>query len=162
MDGQYPPEGYNPGYGAPAEQSQFYPSQGYEQPYPDPGGVGGYSTDMSFGGGYSESFDSSGTGDSALMIELAEQVFAERMRKVQKQMDELNELKTLMQVRLDSVASSVERIERIINSLQTSVLDKVGSYGSSLDSIKREMNMMQEGFSKTLPELVRRKKPETN
>ena len=129
---QYPNQNYSQGYGAPEEnQQEVYPQEGY-----DPGAVG----------------------DSNLIIELAEQVFSEKMQKVQKQMDELNEMKSIMQVKLDSVSKSVERIENIINSLQTAVLEKVGSYGQNLNSIKKEMEMMQETFSKTMPELVKKKK----
>ena len=151
MEEQYPPQGYESVYQQSGAYNQQYPNQNYSQGYNAP-----EETQQEV---YpQEGYDPGSVGDSNLIIELAEQVFSEKMQKVQKQMDELNEMKSIMQVKLDSVSKSVERIENIINSLQTAVLEKVGSYGQNLNSIKKEMEMMQETFSKTMPELVKKKK----
>jgi hypothetical protein len=156
MEEQYPPEGYG----------NYQQSGAYDQQYQDPGYQQGYAAapvevppeaypqEMYPQEAY---YPPEQMGDSNLIIELAEQVFSEKMQKIQKQMDELTEIKSLMQVKLDSVSKSVEKIENIINSLQTAVLEKVGSYGQSLNSIKKEMEMMQETFSRTMPELVKKK-----
>ena len=136
--------------------------QGYGQTYPqeqtyDQSQTQNYAPqyqEMSPQAGY----DPNSGGDSNLMIELAEQVFSEKIKKVQKQMDEINELKTIMQVKVDNMEQSVKRIENTLDKLQLAILDKVGSYGQNLESIKKEMNMMQETFSKTLPSLVKNKK----
>lgn len=150
MEEQYPPEGYNAGY---------QQNTGYDQQYSNPGYQGGYTQEQNQQEVYpQEGYDPASAGDSNLIIELAEQVFSEKMQKIQKQMDELNEIKAVMQVKIDSVSKSVERIENIINSLQTAVLEKVGSYGQNLSSIKKEMEMMQDTFSKTLPEIVHKKR----
>ncbi len=145
----------NQGENVPIQQlEQNYSQQNYSDPYAQ----GGYNyppqgQEIYPQGGY----DPNSGGDSNLMIELAEQVFSEKAKGIQKQLDELNELKTLMQVKLDSLESSVKRIESIIDKLQMSVLDKVGSYGQNLESIKKEMNMMQETFAKTLPSLAKKR-----
>ena len=88
------------------------------------------------------------------MIEIAEQVFAEKMRKMQKQLEDLNEFKTLAETKLTNTTNRLKRIESTIDKLQIAILEKVGSYGRGLDSIKKEMSMMQDSFSKTLPALV--------
>lgn len=136
IEQNYPQQDYNQQY----SQQAIPQNQQYQEYYPQAG------------------YDSSTGGDSNMMIELAEQVFSEKIKKVQKQIDELNELKTLLQVKVDSLDESVKRMERIIDKLQMSVLDKVGSYGQNLESIKKEMNMMQETFSKTLPDLAKKKR----
>jgi len=100
------------------------------------------------------------------MIEIAEQVFAEKMRKIQRQLEDLNEFKTLTETKLNNATSRLKRIEQVMDKLQMAILEKVGSYGRGLDSIKKEMSMMQDSFSKTLPALVSKhphithKKPE--
>ena len=149
MQEQYPPEGYD---------SVYQQNPGYDQQYYDQGYQGGYAPEQAQEFYPQEGYDLAGAGDSNLIIELAEQVFSEKIQKIQKQMDELSEIKAVMQVKIDSISKSVERIENIINSLQTAVLEKVGSYGQNLNSIKKEMEMMQDTFSKTLPELVKNKK----
>ena len=141
----------------PIQQLEQNYSQNYNQQEYDQGQNQGYAPqyqEMS----PQEGYDPNSGGDSNLMIELAEQVFSEKIKKIQKQMDELNELKTLMQVKVDNLDQSVKRIENVLDKLQISILDKVGSYGQNLESIKKEMNMMQETFSKTLPSLVKTKK----
>ena len=70
--------------------------------------------------------------DTDTMIEIAEQVFSEKMQKIQKQLEKLNEFQTLSQVKIDSTAERLKRIETIIDNLQISILDRVGSYGKNL------------------------------
>ena len=123
---------YGGGYGGQTGYSEeYYPKEGYEQDY---------------GGGYG--------GGTDTMIEIAEQVFAEKIRKIHKQLEDLNEFKTLAETKLTNATSRLKRIEETIDKLQIAILEKVGSYGRGLDSIKKEMSMMQETFSKTLPALV--------
>ena len=122
---------YGEDYGSQTGYSEeYYPQEGYEQDY------------GSYGGG------------TDTMIEIAEQVFAEKMRKIQKQLEDLNEFKALAETKLDNATSRLKRIEETIDKLQIAILEKVGSYGRGLDSIKKEMSMMQDSFSKTLPILA--------
>jgi len=92
--------------------------------------------------------------DTGTLIEIAEQVFSDKIKKIQKQMDSLNEFKTLSETRLSNVEERLKRIEAVIDKLQLSILDKVGSYGDGIDSIKNEMSMMQDSFSKALNPLL--------
>ena len=96
---------------------------------------------------YNEYPSQTGT-NTDTMIEIAEQVFSEKMQKVQKQLEKLNEFQTLSQVKIDSTAERLKRIETIIDNLQISILDRVGSYGKNLGNLKKEMSMMQDSFKK--------------
>jgi len=125
--GRYPDADYGEQTGY---SEEYYPQEGYEQEY------------GSYGGG------------TDTMIEIAEQVFAEKMRKIQKQLEDLNEFKTLAETKLTNAISRLKRVEETIDKLQMAILEKVGSYGRGLDSIKKEMTMMQNSFSKTLPALA--------
>ena len=107
-----------------APQQEYYPQESYDE-YSAPVG-----------------------NDTDTMIEVAEQVFSEKMQKVQKQLEKLNEFQTLFQVKIDSTAERLKRIETIIDNLQISILNRVGSYGKNLDNIKKEMSMVQDSFRK--------------
>jgi len=94
-----------------------------------------------------DEYYSAGT-NTDTMIEVAEQVFSEKMQKIQKQLEKLNEFQTLSQVKIDSTAERLKRIETIIDNLQISILDRVGSYGKNLTNLKKEMTMVQDSFKK--------------
>ena len=93
--------------------------------------------------------------DSDTIIEIAEQVFSEKMKKVQKQVEDLNEFKTLAQTRIENIADRLKRIETTIDKLQIAILEKIGSYGENIDAIKKEMSMMQDSFGKVVNQAVR-------
>jgi hypothetical protein len=94
--------------------------------------------------------------DSDATMEVAEQVFEEKIKSVKKDLDKFNEFKNLTQSKIENVSDRLKRIEEIIDKLQISILEKVGSYGSDLSSIKSEMEMMQDSFSKVVNPLLDR------
>jgi hypothetical protein len=112
-------------------QQEYYPEEGYED------------------------YAQGGT-DTDTMIEIAEQVFSEKMKKITKQLADINEFKTLAQVKIENAVARLKRIETIIDKLQISILEKVGSYGQNLSSIKKEMSMMQDSFGKVVNQAVRK------
>jgi hypothetical protein len=105
----------------------------------------GYADNSAMGGG--------GAYDTDMIIEVAEQVFSEKIKKEQKQIESLNEFATLVEARITNDHERIKRVEEIIDKLQISILDKIGSYGKNLESIKNEMGMMQESFEKMVPVL---------
>ncbi len=114
-------------------QQQEYQPQDYQQGYNPP---------------YQESISTD------TIIEIAQQVFSESIKNIQKKIDEFNEFKTLSQSKIDNALERLRRIETIIDKLQISILERVGAYGKSLDDIKKEMSMMQNSFSKIVNPLV--------
>ncbi len=92
---------------------------------------------------------------SDTMIEISEQVFSEKIKKIQKQVESINEFKTLAQTKIDNTAERLKKIETIIDKLQIAILEKIGSYGKNLESIKKEMGMMQDSFGKVVNQAVR-------
>jgi hypothetical protein len=137
-------------------QPEYYDEGGYEDYGADYGGDYGqeaYDEEYYPQEGYGQDYYGSGTDT---MIEIAEQVFIEKTQKIQEQLEDLNEFKTLAETKLTNATSRLKRIEESIDHLQAAILEKVGSYGRGLDNIKKEMAMMQESFSKTLPALAHR------
>ena len=108
------------------QQQEYYSPQDYQQP--------GYEQQQGF--------------DSSTIIEIAEQVFAERMQKTQRQIDQMMEFRSITEGKMESISERLKRIEMTMDKLQIAILEKVGSYGSNLESIKKEMSMMQDTFGK--------------
>ncbi len=145
------------GQEAPEQDSQQYDQpQGQgtylQQEYSPQQGYGGYEEEYSVGGG---NMGPVGT-DTDTMIEIAEQVFSEKMKMLQKQVEDFNEFKILSQTKIDNVSDRLKRIETSIDRLQAAILEKVGSYGRGLDVVKKEMSMMQGSFGKVVNTLADR------
>jgi hypothetical protein len=112
---------------------------------------------------YSNQYPQQGYGaatDTDTMIEIAEQVMSEKTKEMQKQIEQLSEFAKLAESRIENNNERIKRMEKLMDNLQIKILEKVGSYGDNLNSVKKEMNMMQESFSKMLPELAEAKKSE--
>ncbi len=106
--------------------------------------------------GYGE-YASAGISDTDTLIEIAEQVFFEKIKPLQKQIESLNEFKVLAQTKIDNISDRLKRIELNIDKLQAEVLEKVGSYGRGLEGVKKEMSMVQESFGKIVNTLADKK-----
>ncbi len=88
------------------------------------------------------------------LIEISEQVFSEKIQKIQKQVENFNEFKALAQIKIESSEKRLQRMENMIDKLQISILEKIGSYGENLGNIKKEMSMMQDSFTKMINPLA--------
>ena len=129
-----------------------YPAYDEPQYFPQEYAPGDYASSGEYDSNYSS------TGDIDTIIEVAERVFFEKIKPIQKQLEGLNELKALTQTKVDSISDRLRKIESSIDRLQAEILEKVGSYGGGLDSIKKEMGMMQDSFGKIVSALTH--KPE--
>ena len=127
----------------PPEQAMYAPQQ--ESPSPQEF----YQQDAY--GGYS----AGGGSDVDSMIEIAEQIFSQKIKKIQKQVEDINEFKALAQVKIDNTEERLKRIEKTLDKLQIAILEKIGSYGKNLEGIKKEMSMMQDSFGKVVNQAVR-------
>ena len=108
------------------------------------GAGGGYQDDYAAGGGYG--------GDTDTIIEVSQQVFIEKSKKMNKQISENTEFRALAASKIDNISERLKRIENSIDNLQHAILEKVGEYGGGLESIKKEMDMMQDSFKKVIKE----------
>jgi len=104
-----------------------------------------------------EGYDNYGS-ESGNSIEVAEQVFDEKSKKLLKQLSELKQFKILSESKIENISERLKKIEDIIDKLQMSILNKIGSYGDDLSSIKKEMGMMQDSFGKVIKKSSRKSK----
>jgi len=99
-------------------QQEFYPQQDYQN--------------------YSQ------TTDTDTLIEIAGQVVEEKLKPVLKKLNEVNEFKVVSQLKLEHLESRLKRIEDVIDTIYSAVLNKVGAYGKDLENVKKELEMVED------------------
>jgi hypothetical protein len=139
---QYPQEQYPQQYQEQYQQEQ-YPQQYQGEYYQDP-----YQQQSQ---GYS-----GGQGSTDTMIEIAEQIFSEKIKKIERQVEQMTEFAALAQTKITNNNERIKRMESIIDKLQIAILEKIGDYGKNLNSIKKEMEMIENSFTKVIPELKKK------
>lgn len=129
---QYPQYSESQGYSQAqqyAEQTQQYPQQAqqyeqYEQYQPQ----AGISTDT--------------------ISEISEQIVSEKMTEIRKQLEKAIDFKSSSESKLNYLDERIKRIEKIIDTLQASVLKRIGDYVSDVQDIKNEITQTQKTFAK--------------
>jgi hypothetical protein len=104
----------------PSQEYQQYPSQEYYQ-YP--------------------SALSPGT-----ITEIAEQAITEKISPLKDQLEKVLDSKTILSAKLTHLSARLERIEKIIDRLQISILQKVGGYINNVQDLKKELTETQKSF----------------
>jgi hypothetical protein len=122
---------------------EYQPQEAYQQ-QPEASQQQYYAAE---GGGQQQGYAPEGVNTDTVM-EIADQVFSDKIKKIQKQVDTTSETTNLLQTKTDNISERLKKIESIIDRLQMSILDKIGSYGDNLENIKNEMSMMQDSFTK--------------
>lgn len=126
MNRGQPPEGYSQypyqesAPMAPSPNQQAYlpiPGQGQYQDY-----------------GYSAPSYSSDT-----ITEIAEEIVAEKFFSIKEDLEKIIDFKNTVQTKIEYLDERLKRIEKIIDRLQLSILQKVGEYVNSTEDIKKEM-----------------------
>jgi hypothetical protein len=134
---------------APQPQETYAPAQQYAQQE--------YSPQENYGaqqGGYGDQYAQAGGISTDTTIEIAEQVFSEKIKKTEKQLREITEFKSLAQTKIDNFENRLKRIENTIDKLQITILEKIGSYGRDIETTRKEMSMMQDSFGKVINPLI--------
>jgi len=106
-----------------AEQYQQYPQQeAYPQYAPQPQ----LSTDI--------------------IAEVADQIVSEKLAPIKTQLEKVLDLKSTVESKVEYLDERLKRIEKIIDRLQLSILQKVGDYLTNVEDIKKEIIEMQKTF----------------
>lgn len=132
-----PPSPQQPYYAQAPEYQQQQQQQEYQ--VPSPGSE--YTYD------YSQQTPQ-GQVSADLISEIAEQIVAEKMSDVRRHLEKTLDLKTTMEARIEYLDERLKKIERSIDTLQTSVLKKVGDYMTNVQDIKTELIETQKTFAK--------------
>ena len=78
--------------------------------------------------------------------DIAEQVVAEKLSSIRKQLENAIALKSTTEAKIMAIDERLKRMEKIIDRLQLSVLQKVGEYVTNVEDIKKEMIETQKSF----------------
>jgi len=120
----------------PAEQ----PVQGYssgggvEQQYSEPGA--GYPDYQQYQEGMS----------SDVITEIAEQIVGERMAQMRENLERVLDFRTVAEAKIEGLNERLRRMEKIIDTLQLSILEKVGEYVGDVKHLKDELIETQKSF----------------
>ncbi|MCX8158940.1 MAG: hypothetical protein N3D20_01465 [Candidatus Pacearchaeota archaeon] len=116
---QYPPQ---PQYAPQEQYPQQYSPETYQQYAPQPQ----LPTDI--------------------ISEIAEQIITEKLSPIKTQLEKSIDFKTTAESKIEYLDERLKRIEKIIDRLQLSVLQKVGDYLTNVEDIKKELIEMQKTF----------------
>jgi DNA-binding transcriptional MerR regulator len=112
--------------------------------------------------GYDQPYEYSATGISPDTItEISEQVVSERISEIRKPLEKIMDFKTTIETKTEAIEERLKRIEKIIDTLQSSVLRKVGDYVTNIGDIKKELIETQKSFAKLAPGMKKHTKKTT-
>ena len=83
---------------------------------------------------------------SDTVSEIAEEVVAEKFFNIKKELEKVIEFRTAVQAKMEYLDERLKRIEKIIERLQLSVLQKVGDYMTNVEDIQKELDEVQKTF----------------
>lgn len=87
-----------------------------------------------------------GAVSSDTITEISEQIVDERLSLVRTQIEKVLDFKNTVESKMEYLDERLKRIEKIIDRLQISILQKVGEYVSNVDDIKKELVETQKSF----------------
>lgn len=128
---------------------EYFPTQPQEN----------YSYDQQSQGGYAQYDYASPALSADTITEISEQVVSERLSDVRKKMEKMLDFKTQLEAKAESIEERLKRIERIIDTLQSSVLRKVGDYVTNVEDLKKELVQTQQTFTTIAPHLKKKQHP---
>lgn len=131
MQENYPQqEEYAPG-------QEQYPQQQYDQNYDN-----------------YQSYDYASAGISPDVIsEISEQIVSEKLMEIRKPLEKVIDFRNTIETKTEAIEERLKRIEKIIDTIQDSILRKMGDYSTNIEDIKQELIETQKSFTKLLPEL---------
>lgn len=143
------------------DYSAYTPQDTYTPQTPQDSNYGGYSD---YGNYYDEGYSDEPANayspsanysmSSDTMIEIAEQVFSEKMKKIEETIKELKEFKTIFTSKVEDIDSRLKRMEKYFDSMQVSIINKVGDFGKNINTLQKEVAMIEESFSKMVNDIT--------
>jgi hypothetical protein len=82
-----------------------------------------------------------------VISEIAEQIVNEKLSYLKDRLEGVLDIRTVVDARMTNLNERLRRIEKIMDQLQLSVLQKVGEYVNDVKDLKKEMEETQKTFS---------------
>jgi len=162
---EQPLQAEQPPYSPPPTQQPPQAQQPLQAPYPQ-GETPEYEqgpVTVEQGEGYDQGYDEFGQGysdysyapaDTDTITEIANQIIADKTKKIDKNMNTIMEFKTLLAAKVEKLDDRLKKIEAIIDQLQMSLIRKSSDQEQNISDIKAEMRSMQDSFGKIINPLV--------
>lgn len=83
---------------------------------------------------------------SDTISEISEQVVTEKISKIKDQLERVIDFKTTVDAKIEFIEQRLQRIEKIIDRLQLSILQRVGEYVTNVEDMKKELIETQKSF----------------
>ncbi len=99
---------------------------------------------------------SSGTSPD-IITEIAEQIISEKLSTIRKNIEKAIDARNSLGTKIDYIEERLKRIEKIIDTLQSSVLRRVGDYVNDVQDIKKELIETEKTLAKVMPSLRQKK-----
>lgn len=129
---------------------EMQPSIQTQQPEQQQEYFSGYSPDSQVQNFQQQNYEYSQGLSSDTIMEISEQIVSEKLSDVRKKLEKMSNFKTELETKTESIEERLKRIEKIIDTLQASVLRKVGDYVTNVEDIKTELIETQKTFAKVL------------
>ena len=132
---------------APSQPAQLEPSMQYQAQQPQQQGYQDYQQQ------YPQQYQQQGGISPDTITEISEQVVSEKLAPLRKDIERIIDLKTTVDSKLEYMDERLKRIEKIIDRLNLSIMQKVGDYMTNVDDIKKELIETQKSFKAMVPAL---------
>lgn len=96
---------------------------------------------------------------SDVVNEIAEQIIVEKLSPLKEKIERALDFKNIIDTKVDYIDDRLKRLERVIDRLQLSILQKVGDYLTNVEDIKTELQETQKTFKSLLPNLHSKPSP---
>src|SRR3990172_359463 len=131
---------------APSQPPQLDPSMQYQPQQPQQEAYPEYQQ-------YPPQYQAQGGISPDTITEISEQVVSEKLAPLRKDIERIIDLKTTVDSKLEYMDERLKRIEKIIDRLNLSIMQKVGDYMTNIDDIKKELIETQKSFKALVPSL---------
>lgn len=130
------------------EQQDYYDNAQSAQEYTQPiqTAPGNYPSEAYNAEAYSQYQPYQEAMSSDMITEIAEQVVTEKLAIMQDRLEKAVNFRTVADARISNVNERLKRIEKIIDRLQLSLLQKVGEYMTNVQDLKQELEETQKSF----------------
>lgn len=99
---------------------------------------------------YQEAYAPSFSADT--IAEISEQVISEKFSSLREQLEKIIDFRTSTSAKINALDERLQRIEKIIDRLQLSILQKVGEQLTNIEDIKNELIETQKSFKSVISE----------
>jgi len=96
--------------------------------------------------------------DIETIRDIANQIIEESMDKLKEQLSSAGKMKTEINTKLLEIENRLEKVEDIIQQLQSSIIKRMGEYGEAVSDISKEVRATQDSFSKLINPIMDKKR----